>query len=351
MNAYDIARPILFRLPAETAHGLVHRGLELAQGTPVTAALDRRYRVDDDRLAVDAFDRHFPNPVGVAAGFDKNAEIPSALAALGFGFVEVGGVTAVPQEGNPRPRMFRLREDEAIVNRMGLNNDGAEVIGRRLAATDAPVPVGVNIAKSEHVEEAEAPDDYRTTYEHVAAGGDFFVVNVSCPNSQGFEELQNEESITAILSALQDAGASPLLVKLSPDLPEPAAADALSVVDDLDLDGVVATNTSTERPASLRSPKAAEEGGLSGKPIASTATGMVRFAAERVDVPIVGVGGVSTAEGAYRKIRAGASLVQLYTGLVYRGPSIAREINRGLLELLERDGFESVEDVVGVDAD
>lgn len=349
MNLYDLAKPLLFSLPAETAHRTVHGLLDVADGTAITRVLADRYVVDDPRLHVDAFGRSFPNPVGVAAGFDKNAQIPGALASLGFGFVEVGGVTAVPQDGNPRPRMFRLREDEAIINRMGLNNHGADVLGDRLSRTDAPVPVGVNVAKSEHVGTDDAPADYRETYEQVADGGDFFVVNVSCPNSQGFEELQNKDAMAAVLGELKDAGAGPLLVKLSPDLPEPAAEDALDLVGELALDGVVAVNTTTERPSSLRSDERAEEGGLSGKPIEDEATQMVRFTAERVDVPVVGVGGVSTAEGAYRKIRAGASVVELYTGLVYRGPSIAREINEGLLELLDRDGFDSVEDAVGAD--
>jgi len=349
MRLYDIAKPVLFSLPAETAHTGTHKLLESIQGTPIADAMAGRYTVDDDRLAVDAFGRTFDNPVGVAAGFDKNATVTNALAALGFGFAEVGGVTAEPQIGNPRPRMFRLREDGGIINRMGLNNEGAAVVGERLASTDAPFPVGVNIAKSEHVDTAGAPSDYRETYDHVAEGGDFFVVNVSCPNSEGFEELQNRDAMEAILTELQDAGAAPLLVKLSPDLPEPAVADALDLVTELRLDGVVATNTTTERPASLRSPNAAEGGGLSGKPIEDDATSMVRFVAERVDVPVVGVGGVSSAEGAYRKIRAGASLVQLYTGLVYEGPSLARDINEGLLELLDQDGFDSVSEAVGAD--
>jgi dihydroorotate dehydrogenase len=349
VNLYDVMKPLLFGLPAETAHSLGHRVLQVADGTPIATALERRYTVDDDRLAVEAFGQSFDNPVGVAAGFDKNAEIPGAIAALGFGHVEVGGVTAEPQAGNPRPRMFRLREDAGIINRMGLNNDGADVVGERLAATDVSIPVGVNIAKTEHISSADAPADYRYTYEQVADGGDFFVVNVSCPNSEGFRELQNRDSMEAILGELQDAGAAPLLVKLSPDLADPAIEDALDLVTELDLDGVVATNTTTDRPASLRSPNRVEGGGLSGKPIESRATEMVRFVAERTDVPVVGVGGVSTAEDAYRKIRAGASVVQLYTALVYHGPSIARDINRGLLELLERDGFDRLSDVIGVD--
>ena len=349
MRLYDIAKPVLFSLPAETAHRGIHTLLEATQETLVATAIARRYTVSDDRLAVSTFGTEFANPVGVAAGFDKNATVPNALASLGFGFVEVGGVTAVPQTGNARPRMFRLREDGGIINRMGLNNEGAAAVGERLAETDVPFPLGVNIAKSEHVGTDAAPADYRETYEQVAEGGDFFVVNVSCPNSQGFDELQNRAAMTAIFEELQEAGAAPLLVKLSPDLPEPAVEDTLDLVTELGLDGVVATNTTTERPDGLQSPDASETGGLSGEPIEERATEMVRFVANRVDVPVVGVGGVSSAESAYRKIRAGASLVQLYTGLVYEGPSLARDINEGLLELLERDGFDSVDAAVGAD--
>jgi dihydroorotate dehydrogenase len=351
MDAYQLVKPLLFGLPAETAHDAVHAGMRFAQGTPVADALRERYVVSDDRLRVEAFDQQFPNPVGVAAGFDKNAQLPAMLSSLGFGYAEVGGVTADPQSGNSRPRMFRLREDGAIVNRMGLNNHGADVVGQRLAdaATDVDVPVGVNLAKTEHVAIDDAPEDYRYTYERVAEGGDFFVVNVSCPNSEGFRDLQNRDSMEAILTTLQDAGASPLLVKLSPDLPDPAIEDALDLVNELELDGVIATNTTTDRPDTLRSHNRAEEGGLSGKPIESRATEIVRFVAERVDVPVVGVGGVFTAEGAYQKLRAGAHVIQLYTGLVYRGPSIARDINEGLLDLLERDGFDSVADAIGAD--
>ncbi len=346
---YNLTKPLLFRLPPETAHRSVHGLLSIVQRTPLRTLVRRRYTVSDKRLETTAFGHSFSNPVGVAAGFDKNAEIPGALHALGFGFVEVGGVTAEPQRGNERPRMFRLREDEAIINRMGLNNHGATVVGKRLGTKDVQFPIGVNIAKTEHVEPDNAPQDYRRTYEQVADGGDFFVVNVSCPNSQGFEELQNRDSMAAIIGELRDAGAKPLLVKLSPDLPEPAIDDALSIVREFDLEGVVATNTTTSRPASLRSPNRVEQGGLSGKPIESKSTEMIRYVAGQVDVPIVGVGGVSTGKDAYRKIRAGASVVQLYTGLVYQGPSIAHDINQELLTLLERDGFASVEDAVGAD--
>ncbi|MWV63471.1 quinone-dependent dihydroorotate dehydrogenase [Halorubrum sp. JWXQ-INN 858] len=352
MSAYDLLKPALFSLPPETAHNATHRLLRAVQGTPVQTAMRRRYTVDDPRLETTAFGQSFPTPVGVAAGFDKNAEAPRALAALGFGHVEVGGVTADRQPGNPRPRMFRLREDEALINRMGFNNQGADAVGERLDREPLPdVPVGINIGKSKATPLDDAAADYRYTYERVADAGDYFAVNVSSPNTPGLRELQNREALESILGTLVDAGASPLLVKLSPDLPKPAIEDALGVVDDLDLDGVIATNTTTSRPESLRSPERAERGGLSGRPIEGMATGLVRFVAERTDVPVVGVGGISDAEGAYEKIRAGASMVQLYTGLVYQGPGLARDINEGLIELLDRDGFDTVADAIGADLD
>lgn len=349
-SLYRLVRPLLFTLPPETAHQMAHHLLDGVQRTPLERLLNAQYTVDDERLATTAFGQQFDNPVGVAAGFDKNARIPRALAALGFGFVEVGGVTSRPQSGNSRPRLFRLPADEALINRMGLNNDGANAVGERLANIECSVPVGVNIAKSEHVGAENAPADYRETYEQVTAA-DFFVVNISCPNSQGFAELQTRDSMAAILGELRDAVASPLLVKLSPDLPPPAVDDAIELAAEYDLAGIVATNTTTARPDGLQSPDRVEDGGLSGKPLEHESTEMVSYVAARTDLPIVGVGGVATAEGAYRKIRAGASVVQLYTAFVYRGPSVAKQINQGLLELLERDGFDSIEDAVGVDVE
>ena len=350
MRAYDAVKPLLFTLPPETAHTVVGRLLGEIQHTPAATALRRRYRVDDDRLRVDAFGTAFENPVGVAAGFDKNARLPSVLTALGFGHVEVGGVTAERQPGNPRPRLFRLPEDRALVNRMGFNNEGADRIGERLDAASLPdAPVGVNVGKSKSTPLTEASDDYRYTYERVADAGDYFVVNVSSPNTPSLRSLQHRDALEDIFGALLDAGASPLLVKLSPDLSRGAVEEALAVVDDLGLDGVVASNTTTTRPEGLQSPNRAERGGLSGKPLEFTATDLVRFIAERTDVPVVGVGGVSDARSAYDKIRAGARLVQLYTALIYEGPGVARDINEGLLELLDRDGFDTVGDAVGAD--
>ena len=353
MTVYERVRPLLFRLPAETAHGAIHGVLRRIGGTPIESVLGARYAVTDPRLRVETLGTVFPNPVGVAAGFDKNGEIPGVLASLGFGFVEVGGVTADRQAGNPRPRLFRLPEDRALINRMGFNSDGADAVGARLARTTVEVPLGINIGKSKSASPADAPADYRYSYERVAESGGFFVVNVSSPNTPGLRALQKSEALRRIVAGLREAGADPLLVKLSPDLTEPAVEDVLDIVEEFDLDGVIATNTTTARPESLRSPDRVETGGLSGKPIEARATRRVRFVAERVrsEVTVIGVGGVFTAADAYRKLRAGADLVQLYTGLVYRGPAVARDINEGLLALLERDGFDSAAEAVGADLD
>ena len=349
-HLYQTLKPLVFRLPPETAHDLVVSMLAAGQRDPVLGELKRRFAVDDPRLYTTAFDRHFPNPVGVAAGFDKNARIPRILGALGFGHVEVGGVTANAQPGNPTPRLFRLPEDHALVNRMGFNNQGADAVGDRLASMRAPdVPLGVNIGKSKDTPLEEAASDYLYTYERVANHADFFVVNVSSPNTPGLRDLQDREPLAEILSTLADAGADPLLVKLSPDLHEAAIDEAVSLAEELDLSGIVATNTTIQRPDSLANPNAEETGGLSGKPIEDRATEVIRFVAERTDLPVVGVGGIFTAEDAYEKIRAGADLVQLYTGFIYQGPTIAHDINTGLLELLERDGFDSIDDAVGAD--
>lgn len=352
MSAYRLFRPVLFRLSAERAHSLAIASLETVQDTPIERALARRYTVSDDRLTVTTLGCTFPNPVGVAAGLDKNARVPNALAALGFGTVEIGGVTAQPQPGNDRPRLFRLPDDRAIINRMGFNNDGADTIANRLSThTPVRVPLGVNIGKSKVTPLEEAPDDYRYTYEQLAEHGDYFVINVSSPNTPGVRSLQDRGHLEAIIDSLQKAGATPLLVKLSPDLESAAIDEAIDVVEEMDVDGIVAVNTTVSRPDSLHHPYRSEEGGLSGAPLQSRAVDVVRYVANRTDRPIVGVGGVDGPDAAYRLIRAGASIVQLYTALVYEGPTLARRINRGLLDRLERDGLASIEDAIGRDLD
>lgn len=351
MNPYSLLKPLLFRLPPETAHNMAQMGLRGIQSTPLNQVLADYFTIVDHRLTVDAFGTRFHNPVGVAAGFDKNAKIPVGLSSLGFGHVEIGAVTAKPQAGNPRPRMFRLPEDEAIINRMGFNNDGADIIGDRLRYHQCPVPVGVNIGKSKVTPAEDAPDDYLYSYQQVKDGGDYFVVNVSSPNTPGLRDLQQREALEDILDKLINADAKPLLVKLSPDLSDPATEEAISVINDRDIDGIIATNTTSTRPDYLKNQYRSEEGGLSGKPLQSKSTRMIKFVAKRTDRPIIGVGGISNAREAYEKIRNGASLVQLYTGLIYEGPGIAKRINSGLLHYLDRDGFESVEQAVGVDVE
>jgi len=265
MRAYDLAKPVLFALPPETVHAAAGRLLRAVQDTPVEALLRRRYATADPRLETTAFGCRFPTPVCVAAGFDKNAAYPRALSALGFGGVEVGGVTAEAQPGNPRPRLFRLPEDRALINRLGFNNDGADAIGARLDRQPAPdVPLGINVGKSKSTPLADAPADYRYTYRQVADAGDYFVVNVSSPNTPGLRSLQDRAALEGIVAELRDAGAAPLLIKLSPDLADPAVEEALSVVEAFDLEGVVATNTTVDRPAELSNPARAERGGLSG---------------------------------------------------------------------------------------
>ncbi|WP_049923609.1 quinone-dependent dihydroorotate dehydrogenase [Halopiger djelfimassiliensis] len=354
MTLYSRVRPLAFKLPAETAHDLGKRTLRAAQSSwPTRTALSYAYRYEHPALEVDLFGETFPNPVGVAAGFDKNAEVTHALEALGFGFVEIGTVTPYPQSGNDRPRLFRLREDEGMVNRMGFNGQGMERVKSRLETDGTPeFPLGVNIGKMNSSSEREAIEDYRRVFDRLSPFADYVVVNVSCPNTPDeFDEASPEHlrSIFETLAAENDADV-PMLVKIGPDEPDDAVLDLVDIVREFGLDGIVATNTSTSREG-LESPNRKEWGGLSGKPIEPRSTEVIRTIADYTDgeLPIVGIGGVDSPESAYEKIRAGASLVQLYTGFVYEGPSTAKRINEGLVELLERDGFASVENAVGAD--
>ncbi|AFO56605.1 quinone-dependent dihydroorotate dehydrogenase [Natrinema sp. J7-2] len=354
MTLYSRVRPLAFTLPAETAHDLGKRTLRAAQSTwPTRTALSYAYGYDDPALEVDLFDTTFPNPVGVAAGFDKNAEVTHALAALGFGFVEIGTVTPYPQAGNDRPRLFRLREDEAMINRMGFNGQGMERVKSRLEADGTPdIPLGVNVGKMNSSSEREAIEDYRRVFDRLSPFADYVVVNVSCPNTPDEFDEGSPEHLRTIFETLEAENDRnvPILVKIGPDEPAESVFDLVDIVQEFDLDGIVATNTSTSRDG-LASPRREEWGGLSGKPLADRSTAVIRSLADYTDgdLPIIGVGGVDSAESAYEKIRAGASLVQLYTGFVYQGPSTATRINRGLAALLERDGFSSVEDAVGTD--
>ncbi|MEA3202299.1 MAG: dihydroorotate dehydrogenase [Thermoplasmata archaeon] len=356
---YDLARPVLFRMDAERIHEFMVRRLERwGRSERITRSLRARYFMEDTRLSQDLWGLRFPNPVGLAAGFDKNARLVNAMPHLGFGFVEVGTVTSEAQAGNPKPRLFRLPQDRALINRLGFNNEGADAVAARLAKSGPHVvPVGVNIGKARRVPNSEATQDYLRTFERLSPYGDYFVVNVSSPNTPGLRDLQARDSMEDLVRALKSKNAElaraqgarprPLLVKIAPDLQPKDLEAFVEVAKAEKLDGIIATNTTVTR-AGLKT-QIQQEGGLSGAPLRERATAMIREVHRLADgrIPIVGVGGVFTAEDAWEKIQAGASLVQLYTGFIYGGPETARQINEGLVELLSAAGYEHVADAVG----
>lgn len=353
---YPLLRRALFLLPPERAHHLAITGLGLLGKCPGLDAL-RPAVADDPRLAVHAFGLRFPNPLGLAAGFDKGEGVGAGLFALGFGAVEAGTITPVAQPGNPAPRLFRLPAQKALVNRMGFNNEGAAAAARRLAAIRyRPGPLGVNLGKNKVTPAERAPDDYLRAFEATAEVGDYFVVNVSSPNTPGLRALQNPESLTAILRPLLDAararGGKPVLLKLAPDLADEDVDAAAELAVDLGVAGLILANTTIARPTAEAEPVAKEAGGMSGAPLFPRALELVARTHRRLGdrLPIVGVGGISGAEDAYRMIRAGASLVQAYTGFIYGGPCFARDVCRGLLRLLERDGLPDLAAARGLDA-
>ncbi|WP_091560914.1 quinone-dependent dihydroorotate dehydrogenase [Micromonospora pattaloongensis] len=337
MDGYGLARSALFRIgggDAEAAHEWTLRRLAAVSRNRVAlAALRARYGVTAPRRV---FGVEFPNPVGLAAGMDKNGVALPAWPALGFGFVEVGTVTAHAQPGNPRPRLFRLRDSEAVINRMGFNNAGAAALAARLAALGplasgrTPVPLGISLGKSKITPLDEAVDDYLASYKALSGHGDYFAVNVSSPNTPGLRSLQDRDQLDAILSAL--VGEKPILVKIAPDLTEPAIAEVLEVCLARGAAGVIATNTTLGRDglAAADAPRAAEAGGLSGRPLTERARSVVSFVHRQTGgaLPVIGVGGLLDPDDAARMFDAGAALVQLYTGFIYRGPALVRAIAR-----------------------
>jgi dihydroorotate dehydrogenase len=344
----SLVRPLLFRLPAETAHELALHSLSLLP-TRLLAS-----RSSNSALKIERFGLSFPNPVGLAAGFDKNGIALKPLAALGFGFIEAGTVTHHPQPGNPRPRLFRLSEDQALINRAGFNNDGAAAFVKRVERARPSCIVGVSIGKSKTTPLEEATEDYIASFELVYKVADYIAVNVSSPNTPQLRELQKAEQLTSLLSALQARNQKrvPLLVKLSPDLEHKELEMIVDVIMRLGIDGIIATNTTVSRD-NLRTDAArvaaCGEGGLSGKPLRDRATKMIAELYQLTSgrIPLIGVGGIFTAEDAWEKISAGASLVQLYTGFIYQGPGVARLINDGLANILAREGFTTLDAAVG----
>jgi dihydroorotate dehydrogenase len=341
-----LLRPLLFRLTrqdAEIAHERAMRLLAALSGMPpLLAALRRVWAVPDHALEREVFGVRFPNPLGLAAGFDKDGQALPAWAALGFGFVEVGTVTWHAQPGNPRPRLFRLPDDAALINRMGFNNHGAAALAARLQQTlPLPIPLGISLGKSRQTDLGDAVADYCASLRALYAYGDYFAVNVSSPNTPGLRSLQDRAYLDALLAALQQevrqlaqahgqAQPAPLLVKIAPDLSESAIAELLTVCADHAVSGIIAVNTTLSR-AGLRT-SLDEAGGLSGRPLAERARQVVQFINRETggQVPIIGVGGIFTTDDARRMFDAGASLLQVYTGFVYVGPGLARTINRGL---------------------
>src|SRR5437763_3701206 len=359
----SIARPFLFRLEPETAHELALRTLKVALGSEAARAAAARRFGREPFGALARFGLTFKNPLGLAAGFDKNGVAIKQLAALGFGFIEVGTVTQHAQTGNARPRLFRLPADRALVNRQGFNNRGAAAFAARLKAEDRPSCVlGINIGKSRVVDVADAVPDYLASFELVYPHADYIAVNVSSPNTPNLRELQRADALDALLDALQRRNRElaaeharrpmPLLVKIAPDLDERELELIVDVALRAQLAGLIATNTTTSR-AALRTPARVVAGygagGLSGAPLARRATEVIAtlYRLARGALKIIGVGGIFNAEDAWAKICAGASLVQLYTGFVYQGPNIANEINEGLAKILVREGFASLDEAVG----
>jgi dihydroorotate dehydrogenase len=348
----SLARPMLRLLDPEDAHRLAIHALKFPPFVKLVA--------DDPRLAVRVFGLNFPNPVGMAAGFDKNAEVPGALLKLGFGFVEVGTVTPLPQAGNPRPRLFRLNRDQGVINRLGFNSEGADAVLRRLAArANEGGIVGVNIGANK--ESADRIADYVRLIETFAPVASYFTVNISSPNTPGLRELQRAKLLDSLLARVVDArarmsreaGPTPVLIKIAPDLTLNELDDLVGAARRHRVDGMIIGNTTLARPQGLRDPATAREaGGLSGRPLFALATRMLAETYVRVEgaFPLIGVGGIDCGEAALTKIRAGACLIQLYSALVFHGLRLVTTIKSELSEALRRHGGARLDELVGADA-
>jgi dihydroorotate dehydrogenase len=364
--SYRLLRPILFALPPDIAHSAAEAALRLARTVPGFPHVMRAiHTVSDPALEMELFGIRFPNPVGLAAGYDKDARLTHAISLLGLGFTEVGTVTPLPQSGNPRPWLFRLMPEEGLINRAGFNNRGAAEMAGRFerwgGSAGAGVPVGINLGKNRDTPLADAASDYIECLEHLHPYADYFVVNVSSPNTPGLRDLQAPDRLRSFLGEIvpalnqlaEGAGrtpAPPLLVKISPDLDPAELPDIVGAARESGVTGFVATNTTSGREGLAQRWKN-EEGGLSGPPLKALSTRVISELYRLTDgeCPIIGVGGISSAEDAWKKVRAGASLVQVYTGLIYRGPGLPMRINRGLLSMMEKEGFSHLSEAVGAD--
>jgi len=360
--------PLLKSLDPETAHDRTLAALAMAQSNPAGRAMLRAIAGTIPMQPVQVGKLRFPNPLGVAAGLDKNAVVVDRLASIGFGFVEVGTVTLEPQKGNDKPRLFRLPQDHALINRLGFNNDGAARVAARLRKVDRKCVIGVNIGKNKDVPNEEAAENYLKSFDLVYEAADYIAVNISSPNTPNLRELQRSERLEELLGLLQarnrelaNAGSSesaefrikPLLVKIAPDLSENEIGMIVDICLRLKIDGIIATNTTVSRDG-LKTANVNDlgPGGLSGKPLSGRSNEVIRtiFRHSKGKLPIIGVGGIFTGQDAFDKIAAGACLVQAYTGFVYGGPSFARDVNAELARLIKARGFVSVDEVVGSDS-
>jgi dihydroorotate dehydrogenase len=358
----SVIRPWLFRKDPEESHEAILA--LLAKLDALHSLVERFCNVDDPRLAVKIASLTFPNPVGLAGGFDKNAVAPRMIAAFGFGFMEVGAITDQAQPGNPKPRLYRLPEDCALINRLGFNNEGADAIAAKLERLRASgvrpaIPMGMNIGRTKVVATRNAVADFLSCFEKLFTHGDFFTLNVSSPNTPNLRDLQERNLLEDLLSAVQEknrelavrAGiaAKPVFVKIAPDMTFAQLDAIIEVIEGVRLDGLVATNASAFMRDQLSSVHRSEAGGLSGRPISALVTSFIEhiYKNTRGRVPIIGVGGIFNAADAYEKIQAGANAVQIYTGWIYQGPAAVRRINLGLLRLLERDGLNHISEAVG----
>lgn len=350
MITYESLKPWLFKLQPETAHHAVAALLRSANVCPTlfNGWIEKHF-VSDPILKQELFGRTFLNPVGLGAGFDKNATMIRGIQALGFGFTEIGTVTPMPQPGNPKPRMFRHVEEESIQNAMGFNNDGMYAVQQRLKRRyPFTTPIGVNIGKNKTTDERNAVQDYMQLVNGLHELGDYLVVNISSPNTPGLRDLQNEAFITALFEEIKSITEKPVLLKIAPDMTPDQAVALTTLAVEKGADGIIATNTTIDyslvpRPESI--------GGLSGKVLKEKSFEIFEAVAKELygKTVLISVGGIDTAEEAYRRIRAGASLVQIYSALIFKGPDLIGEINRGLVDLLKRDGFENITEAIGVD--
>ncbi|OYQ45494.1 dihydroorotate dehydrogenase (quinone) [Flavobacterium cyanobacteriorum] len=334
-------RPLLFRFDPEKVHYFTFSCIRFLSRIPGMPSLQRAmFSIENPRLEREVFGIKFKNPVGLAAGLDKDAKLYKELSCLGFGFIEIGTLTPKPQEGNPKKRLFRLKADSAIINRMGFNNGGVEDAVKRLKKNPlgkGHIIIGGNIGKNKLTPNESATDDYIACFEALYEYVDYFVVNVSSPNTPNLRELQDKEPLTALLQALQERNAAkpeakPVLLKIAPDLTDGQLLDIIDIVKTTGIAGIIATNTTLAREG-LRSADKTETGGLSGKPLAKRSTEVIRFLSEKSNraFPIIGVGGIHSPEDALEKLQAGASLVQLYTGFVYEGPALVKAINKKII--------------------